>query len=187
MLLRPKQSIPLTRIVYAREDLVMTSFRYRATAVVFLAALSLSSLRAQTAAPRTNEAAATARAAGPFDVKVTQQEDKTDPLIGRYIFDKQFHGDLEATSKGEMLSSGGTKGTGGYVAIEIVTGKLGGRAGTFALQHTGSMIDNAFTLVVTVVPGSGTGELTGLTGKMNILIAAGGKHSYDFEYTLPAK
>ena len=125
------------------------------------------------------------RATGPFDVKVTPQEDKTDPAIARHALDKQFHGDLEGTSKGEMLSTGGAKGTGGYVAIEIVTGKLGGRTGTFALQHTGSMIDNSFTLIVTVVPGSGTAQLTGLTGKMNIVIAPGGKHSYDFEYTLP--
>ena len=128
----------------------------------------------------------TARAAGPFDVKVTPQPDSTDPAIARHVIDKQFHGDLEATSKGEMLSTGGAQGTGGYVAIEIVTGKLGGRTGTFALQHTGSMIDNAFTLIVTVVPGSGTGQLAGLSGKMNITIAPGGKHSYDFDYTLPA-
>jgi hypothetical protein len=126
------------------------------------------------------------RATGAFDVKVTPQEDKTDPAIARMVLDKQFHGDLEATSKGEMLAAGGAKGTGGYVAIEIVTGKLGGHTGTFALQHSGSMIDNAFTLIITVVPGSGTGELTGLTGKMNITIAPGGKHSYDFDYTLPA-
>ena len=47
------------------------------------------------------------------------------------------------------------------------------------------MIDNAFTLIVTVVPGSGTGQLAGIAGKMNIIIAPGGKHSYDFDYTLP--
>lgn len=131
-----------------------------------------------------NSTRAVSRATGPFDVKVSQQEDKTDPLIARYVFDKQFHGDLDATSKGEMLATGSAQGTGSYVAIEIVTGKLGGRSGTFALQHTGSMIDNSFTLIVTVVPGSGTGELAGLTGKMNIIIAPGGKHSYDFEYAL---
>jgi hypothetical protein len=130
--------------------------------------------------------AAASRATGSFDVKITQQDDKTDPAIARYVFDKQFHGDLEATSKGEMLSTGGAKGTGGYVAIEIVTGKLNGHAGSFAFQHTGSMIDNAFTLIVTVVPGSGTGELAGITGKMNIIIAPGGKHSYEFDYMLPA-
>jgi hypothetical protein len=125
------------------------------------------------------------RATGPFDIQVSQQEDRTDPAITRYLFDKQFHGDLEATSKGEMLATGSSKGTGSYVAMEIVTGKLRGRTGTFALQHSGTMVDNAFTLIVTVVPGSGTGELAGLAGKINIIIAPGGKHSYDFEYTLP--
>jgi hypothetical protein len=129
----------------------------------------------------------TAHVTGPFDVKVTPQQGTSDPSIGRLTIDKQFHGDLEATSKGEMLASGGTKGTGGYVAMEVVTGKLGGRTGTFALQHSGTMIDNSFTLAIVVVPGSGTGQLAGLTGKMNIIIAPDGKHSYDFDYTLPAE
>lgn len=163
------------------------TFSHRLPAIVVLCAALLSvSTRAQTQPDVPRQAATTARAAGPFDVKVTPQPDNTDPAIARHILDKQFHGDLEATSKGEMLSTGGTQGTGGYVAIEIVTGKLGGRTGTFALQHTGSMIDNAFTITITVVPGSGTGQLAGLAGKMNITIAPGGKHSYDFDYTLPA-
>jgi hypothetical protein len=159
--------------------------RFFATAVLCVAFSSILA-HAQTQPIATKEAAMTARATGPFDVKVTPQEDKTDPAIGRHVLDKQFHGDLEATSKGEMLSTGGAKGTGGYVAIEIVTGTLGGRTGTFALQHSGSMIDNAFTLIITVVPGSATGQLAGLTGKMNITIAPGGKHTYDFDYALPA-
>ena len=162
----------------------MTSYLRSATIVVVLSTFASAPLFAQ--APTTTNGATMSRATGGFDVKVTPQEDKTDPAIARMVLDKQFHGDLEATSKGEMLAAGGAKGTGGYVAIEIVTGKLGGHTGTFALQHSGSMIDNAFTLIITVVPGSGTGELTGLTGKMNITIAPGGKHSYDFDYTLPA-
>lgn len=124
---------------------------------------------------------------GPFDVKVTPQADATTPGLARLTIDKQFHGGLEATSKGEMLASGGTQGTGGYVAMEIVTGKLSGRSGSFALQHTGTMINNDYKLTIIVVPGSGTGELAGIDGKMNIVIAAGGKHSYEFDYTLPAK
>jgi hypothetical protein len=154
--------------------------RRRSAALAVLAiALSSIAVFAQT------QAATTARATGSFDVKVTQQQDDIDPAIARHVIDKQFHGDLEATSRGEMLSTGATQGTGGYVAIEIVTGKLNGRTGSFALQHTGSMVDNAFTLIVTVVPGSGTGQLAGVAGKMNIIIAPGGKHSYDFDYTLP--
>jgi hypothetical protein len=104
--------------------------------------------------------------------------------------DKQFHGDLEATSKGQMLTaSTDVKGSAGYVALERVSGTLrtpdGVRSGTFALIHRGTLTRGAPELNVTVVPDSGTGQLTGLTGKMNIIIAADGKHSYDFEYTLP--
>jgi len=99
--------------------------------------------------------------------------------------DKQFHGDLEATSKGQMLAfSTEVKGSAGYVAMEQVNGTLRGRNGTFVLQHSGTMTRGAPQLIVTVVPDSGTGELTGLTGKMNIIIADG-KHSYEFDYTLP--
>jgi len=120
-----------------------------------------------------------ARATGPFEVKLTPQDDKLDPTLGRMTIDKIFHGDLEATSKGQMLTaSTDVKGSAGYVAVERVTGSLrtpaGIRTGSFALQH----------LSVTVVPDSGTGQLVGLTGKMNIIID-GGKHSYDFEYSLP--
>lgn len=126
-------------------------------------------------------------ATGTFQVKLTPipLDDKAaDPTLGRMSIDKQFHGDLEATSKGEMLSAGtSVKGSAGYVAIERVTGTLAGRSGAFALQHTGIMTRGAPQLTITVVPDSGTGELAGLAGKMSIQIADG-KHSYDFEYTL---
>ena len=105
--------------------------------------------------------------------------------IGRMSLDKQFHGDLEATSKGEMLAiSPDTKGSGVYVALERVTGTLKGRTGSFVLHHTGIMNRGVPQLTISVAPDSGTGQLTGITGTMNINIA-GGKHSYDFEYTLP--
>jgi hypothetical protein len=132
----------------------------------------------------------TTRATGTFEVKLTPQaqDDKTeDANLGRMLIDKQFHGDLEGTSKGQMLSAmTSVKGSAGYVAIEKVTGKLHGRSGTFVLQHTGTMNRGVPQLSVTVVPDSGTGELTGLSGKMNIIIADG-KHSYEFDYTLPEK
>jgi hypothetical protein len=99
--------------------------------------------------------------------------------------DKHFHGDLEATSRGEMLMAGtSVKGSAGYVAIEAVTGKLHGREGSFVLQHSGMMTRGVPRLTVTVVPDSGTGGLAGLSGSMAINVAAG-KHSYEFEYTLP--
>jgi hypothetical protein len=118
---------------------------------------------------------------------VTPQDDKSeDPLLARMTVDKQYHGDLEGTGKGQMLTAGtDVKGSGAYVAIEKVSGILKGRAGTFVLQHSGTMTNNAPQLAITVVPDSGTGQLKGLAGKMTITIAAGGKHSYDFEYTLP--
>ena len=129
-------------------------------------------------------------AAGPFDVKLTPQaadEKVGDPSIGRMSLDKQFHGDLEATSKGQMLSTmGDVKGSAGYVAMERVSGALHGRKGTFALQHTGTMTRGTPSLTITVVPGSGTGDLAGLAGQMEIHIVEG-KHSYDFTYTLPAQ
>jgi hypothetical protein len=128
-------------------------------------------------------------ATGTFEVKVAP----IDPAfkfdenpIGRFSLDKHFHGDLEAASQGEMLS-GGTpaKGSGGYVAIERVSGSLNNRAGTFLLMQNGTMQNGDYKMNVIVIPGSGTGELSGLAGSMQIIIKDG-KHSYDFSYTLPA-
>jgi len=127
------------------------------------------------------------RATGPFEVKLSPQApdgQPADATLGRMLIDKQFHGDLEAHSKGQMLTAGtGVKGSAGYVAIELVSGTLDGRMGTFILQHTGTMNRGTPQLSVTVVPDSGTGALAGLTGKMAINIAEG-KHTYDFEYTI---
>ena len=129
------------------------------------------------------------RATGSFEVKLKPQpaDDYADAAaLGRMSIDKQFHGDLAATSKGQMLTAmTGVEGSAGYVAIERVDGTLHGRTGTFVLQHNGTMTRNAPRLVITVVPDSGTGQLAGLTGTMTIDIAKG-KHSYGFEYTLPA-
>ena len=127
-------------------------------------------------------------AAGTFDVKLTPQppEDKTEgSTLGRMSIDKQFHGDLEATSKGEMLSAmTAVKGSAGYVAIERISGTLQGRSGTFVLQHTGTMTRGEPLLTITVVPDSGTEQLAGLIGTMMINIVEG-KHFYEFDYTLP--
>ena len=130
--------------------------------------------------------AMTTRANGTFEVKLTPQDDKSeDPLLGRMSIDKKFHGPLEAVSKGQMLAARtSVKDSAGYVAIEKVNGTLQGRAGTFVLQHNGTMTRGAPSLTVTVVPDSGTGQLAGLTGSMTIKIE-GGKHFYEFEYALP--
>ena len=124
-------------------------------------------------------------AAGPFDVKLTPQPPDEDAVLGRLTLRKEFHGDLEATSKGQMLAfSSSIKGSAGYVAMEHVSGTLGGKRGTFVLQHNGIMTRGDGQLAVTVVPDSGTESLVGLAGAMRIEVAAG-KHSYVFDYTLP--
>jgi hypothetical protein len=128
-------------------------------------------------------------ASGTFEVKITPQKpdnkEAESANLSRMSIDKQFKGDLEGTSKGEMMATGTeVKGSGVYVALERVTGTLQGRAGTFVLQHNGLMTRGEPHLVITVVPDSGTGQLVGLAGKMKIIIE-NGKHSYEFEYTLP--
>lgn len=105
--------------------------------------------------------------------------------LGRLSIDKQFQGDLAATSQGEMLSAGTSiENSAGYVAIEHVTGTLQGRAGSFTLQHNANMNRGVPSLLITVVPDSATGDLTGLTGQMTINIVEG-QHFYEFNYTLP--
>jgi uncharacterized protein DUF3224 len=111
-------------------------------------------------------------------------DEAADATLGRMSIDKQFHGDLEATSKGTMLTAGtDVTGSAGYVAIERVSGTLHSRSGTFVLQHSGTMTRGIPHLTITVVPDSGTGQLVGLAGTMMIMIADGA-HAYDFAYTL---
>jgi hypothetical protein len=129
-------------------------------------------------------------AKGTFDVKTIPQpgDAAVDGGFGRLLLDKTFHGALNATSKGTMLGFQAVDKSGaGYVALELVTGTLDGREGSFVLQHSGTMRGAEQSLSITVVPGSGTGQLAGLAGDFAIQIA-GKQHSYDFAYTLnPAK
>jgi len=127
----------------------------------------------------------TTRASGSFEVKLIPQEDKGgDATLSRMSIDKQFHGDIEGTSKGQMLAAGtDTQGSAGYVAMERVTGTLRGRSGSFTLQHSATMNRGTPQLSITVVPDSGTGDLVGLSGKLIINIVDK-KHLYDFEYEL---
>jgi hypothetical protein len=122
---------------------------------------------------------------GTFTVKVQPLTPELAPGISRYSIDKEIQGDLEAATKGEMLTAGNPKqGAAGYVAMELVTGTLQGKHGSFALQHIATMDQNGPKMTVTVVPGSGTAELTGIAGTFAITIA-NGQHSYDLDYTLP--
>ncbi len=123
-------------------------------------------------------------ASGTFDVKLSPQPATGDWGLGRLSIDKQFHGDLIATSAGEMLSAmTGVAGSAAYVALERVSGTLHGRRGAFTLQHTGVMNRGEGHLTVNVVPDSGEGELVGLAGRMTIHVD-GDAHTYDFDYTL---
>jgi len=129
----------------------------------------------------------TTHALGTFDIEMKPlplEGDPPDATRARMSVDKRYHGDLEATARGQMLKAmTAVKGSAGYVAIERVTGTLGDRRGTFALQHSGVMTRGEGALNITVVPDSGTGQLEGLSGRLAIMIADG-VHSYDLEYDI---
>ena len=129
------------------------------------------------------------RASGTFEVKlapVGNDSTPEGPNLGRMSIDKTFQGDISGVSKGEMITAAGitVKESAAYSAVERVTGTLHGKQGSFALQHTGIMDRGRPSLTITVVPDSGTAELTGLTGKMDIIIE-GEEHKYVFEYSMP--
>jgi uncharacterized protein DUF3224 len=149
-------------------------------ALLMLAATALPQQKETPISPMTHHAH------GTFTVDMKPLAPPPAEGLSRFSIDKQIHGDLEATSKGEMFSGGDYKtGAAGYVAIEVVTGVLQGKRGTFALQQMATMDSSGPKLSVVVVPGSGTGELKGISGTFTITIADG-KHSYDLDYTLPA-
>lgn len=169
----------------------MTRMRRRSHAAASLVTIGLCLASGASALTRTiheqKGAVMATHASGTFEVAITAQKDDGigDPTIGRMSIDKQFHGDLEGTSLGQMLAAmTDVKDSAGYVAIERVKGVLKGRGGTFALQHTGTMDRGVPGLIVTVVPDSGTGQLAGIAGTMTIDIVDS-RHLYAFDYTLP--
>lgn len=161
--------------------------RYPLRAAV--AVLALSYATAARPAPDHPEKT-TMHAQGTFEVKLTPQSPAPgiEPAaLGRQTIDKRFHGDLDATSLGEMLAVMSTAhGSGAYVALERVTGTLGGRRGSFVLMHSATMTRSSPAMSVTVVPDSGTDELEGLSGSLVIRIDAKGGHAYTFDYNLPS-
>jgi hypothetical protein len=152
---------------------------------LFLAlALAFPLLALQSAAPK--ETPIMHQAHGTFTVDIHPLTPAPAEGLSRYSIDKQIHGDLEATSKGEMYSGGDPKqGSAGYVAIEVVEGTLAGKHGGFALQHFATMDATGPEMQIVIVPGSGTGEFKGIAGTFTIRIEKG-QHLYDLEYTLPA-
>lgn len=159
--------------------------RLLAAVLVLGAARSAS---AQATQPERRENIVTQRATGSFDVKLTPQpvHDDAEGILGRNAIAKEFRGELAGTSRGEMLAYwSADTGSGAYVAIERFTGTVAGRTGSFLLAHKGIMDRGGGPpLDITVVPDSGDGELTGITGEMQIIME-GGRHDYVFEYTLP--
>lgn len=124
-------------------------------------------------------------ARGTFSVDIHLLSPSPAEGIGRFSINKTIHGDMEATTIGEMFTGGDPKqGAAGYVAIEYVAGTLNGKYGRFALQHFATMDGKGPSMQVIVVPGSGTGELAGIEGTFTIR-AEDGQHFYEFEYTLP--
>ena len=155
------------------------------------AAILAANATARPAIPEENpmsEYIASAHVSGRFDVKLIPQDDTDDPSgLARLLLDKTFHGELEATSRGQMLgvrTAGNTSG--GYVAMEKVTGTLQGRSGSFWLQHYGVARRGVNTLTLEVVPDSGEGELEGLGGAMRIVVKEGGAHYYEFDFGFDA-
>ena len=129
---------------------------------------------------------------GSFEPKIAPAESSAigkEGGIGRMTIDKLISGDLAGTTKGEMLTTT-TESTGAmvYVALETVTATLDGRSGTFVFMHNATMNKTdpkSQSLRITVVPGSGTGGLTGLNGTFLIHINTQGRHTYTFDYELP--
>jgi Protein of unknown function (DUF3224) len=125
------------------------------------------------------------RATGTFTVEIRPLSPAPVEGIGRLSINKTIHGELEAATVGEMFTGGDPKqGAAGYVAMEFVTGTLNGKQGSFALQHFATMDGRGPSMQVIAVPGSGTGELTGIEGTFTIRVEKG-QHFYDFEYALP--
>lgn len=128
------------------------------------------------------------QAKGTFEVKMTAEppfSDHEGVSLGRATFEKTFRGDLDATSTVHMIGArnANVPTSAGYVALERVTGTLAGRRGTFVLQHNGIMNRGKGSLDCTVVPDSGTGELSGLSGRLAIDIVEK-QHHYTFDYEL---
>lgn len=161
-------------------------------AVTVAGACSNAASRVDECQPPLNKAQPmTQHARGTFDVKLTPADfhkkvDGPEGSLGRMSIAKQFHGDIEGTSIGEMLTAfggAGVKGSAGYVAVERVTGSLDGKKGSFILQHSSTMSRGVPQQSIFVVPDSGTDELVGLSGTFTITMVAG-KHEYEFAYTL---
>jgi len=157
---------------------------------VALAVLALILVAGPARSAESGEEGAMRHATGTFEVQITPRRldgPAREDTLGRFDLDKVYHGGLDGTGKGQMLTAGSPEhGSAGYVALERFVGRLDGREGAFTLMHRGTMSPAGQTLEVTVVPGSGDGELAGISGTLEIRIE-GRDHFYDLGYELPAK
>jgi len=125
-------------------------------------------------------------AQGTFEIELRPAPPELGGRVGRFDFEKTFHGDIQGDGTGLMLSGGDPKtGEAGYVAIEMVHGRLADRHGSFALQQLGIMSAGSQTLHYEVVPGSGADGLVGITGTLQLTIEDDGTHRYRLAYELP--
>lgn len=123
-------------------------------------------------------------AKGTFQIGMRPGE-ASSPHLGRMTFDKTWDGDLRGESVGEMLSIGDPKsGTAAYTVLEVLNGTLGGRHGSFAFHQYGTILAGQLALTYEIVPGSGSGELTGITGELKLTVVDR-VHCYELEYRFP--
>lgn len=126
-------------------------------------------------------------ATGTFEVSVTPADPEVLEAglgLSRYTLAKTFSGGMTGSGVGQMLAGGVSADEGAYVALERFVGALDGRQGAFLLAHRGDMNAEGYTLSISIVPGTGTGQLAGITGDFALTIA-GGEHRYDLSYSLP--
>ncbi len=138
------------------------------------------------AAQAEDAAMTTHTATGSFTVQLEPQGEAEPGHHTRYAITKTFTGGFEGGASGEMLGLFDAQaGSGAYVLIERLEGRLEGREGAFSLVHRGVMDGGAQSLSITIVPGSGAGGLTGIAGEF-LLDIVEGAHNYTLEYTLPS-
>jgi hypothetical protein len=170
----------------------MSKFHFLAVCaylLLFGCALGAAQTTTQQAANQSKATTLMTHAKGTFEVKmapVTADTIATEAGLGIMSIDKVYSGDIDGTGKGQMTATSIEGGSGAYVALEKITCTLNGHKGTFVFVHRGLMTKGTPDLSITVVPDSGTGELTGITGTFELKIE-GGKHFYDFGYSLPPK
>lgn len=106
------------------------------------------------------------------------------PKLSKARVTKSFRGDVEGEGTAEYLVAYAPDGSASFVGLEQVVGKVGDRAGSFVLQHVGTFADNLAKGDVSVVPGSGTGELAGLKGKGAFAAETGPNGTMTLHYDL---